>query len=98
MSLVKVGSKNQVIIPKKVRDELGIEPGDYVEISFEKNRAVITRKKLIDDIPYTDEPLGPESQAGLKEALEDVAAGRVSGPYKTAEELQDYLDSLKKRG
>jgi AbrB family looped-hinge helix DNA binding protein len=30
----KVGPKGQVVIPKKLRDELGIEPGDEVVVSL----------------------------------------------------------------
>lgn len=97
MPLVKVGSKHQVVIPKDVRTKMGVKPGDYVEISFNRNQAVIKRKKVVDDFPYTDEPLGPETQAALRQALKDVAEGRVYGPFKTAEEVQAHLDSLKKR-
>ena len=31
----KVGPKGQVVIPKKFRDELGIEHGDEVEVSLD---------------------------------------------------------------
>ncbi|NDA38096.1 MAG: AbrB/MazE/SpoVT family DNA-binding domain-containing protein, partial [Acidimicrobiia bacterium] len=37
----KVGPKGQVVIPKKFRDELGIEPGDEVEVSLSENGVLI---------------------------------------------------------
>ncbi|MDA2955696.1 MAG: AbrB/MazE/SpoVT family DNA-binding domain-containing protein [Actinomycetota bacterium] len=37
----KIGPKGQVVIPKKFRDELGIEPGDEVEVSLSENGVLI---------------------------------------------------------
>ena len=37
----KVGPKGQVVIPKKFRDELGIEPGDEVVVSLSGNGVLI---------------------------------------------------------
>ena len=37
----KVGPKGQVVIPKKFRDELGIEPGDVVVVSLSENGVLI---------------------------------------------------------
>ena len=37
----KVGPKGQVVIPKKFRDKLGIEPGDEVVISLTENGVLI---------------------------------------------------------
>jgi AbrB family looped-hinge helix DNA binding protein len=37
----KVGPKGQVVIPKKIRDELGIEPGDEVIVSLSDNNIII---------------------------------------------------------
>ena len=37
----KVGPKGQVVIPKKFRDELGIEPGDEVTVSLSENGVLI---------------------------------------------------------
>ena len=86
MPLVKVGPKHQVVIPKEVRDKLGVQPGDYVEVAFKRNQAVIKRKKIVDDFPYTDEPIGPETEAGIREALQEVKEGKVFGPFRNMEE------------
>ena len=37
----KVGPKGQVVIPKRFRDELGIEPGDEVVVSLSENGVLI---------------------------------------------------------
>ena len=86
MPVVKIGPDNKVSIPKDVLDRLGAKPGDLVQAKFER----------VVDVPYTDEPIGPETQAGIEEGLKDVEEGRVSGPFRGAQEIQAHLDSLKK--
>lgn len=93
MPLVKVGSKHQVVIPKNVRQRLGVAPGDYVEIVFERNTARIKPKKLVDR--EADEPIGPKTKAAIRRALKEVRKGKSQGPIKTEEELQRFLDRLK---
>ena len=97
MALVKIGTKHQIVIPKAVFAKMGLAPGDYVDVSANRGHAVIKRKKAVDDFPETDEPLGPKLRASINRALKDVEAGRVSGPFRTMDELQAHLDSLKKR-
>lgn len=87
MALVKVGSKHQVVIPKDVFAKLGLAPGDYVEVSFRKNEAVIKRKKFVDDFPFTDEPIGPKTRAKIAQGLKELAEGKAYGPFRTAQEL-----------
>lgn len=41
----KVGSKGQVTIPKQVRDDLGITPGDQLVFRIEPHRAVMARTR-----------------------------------------------------
>jgi len=96
MPLVKVGSKHQVVIPKNVRDQLGVKPGDYVEMTYKKNQAVLKRKKIVDDFPITDEPIGPKSRAGIRQGLKEMRQGKVGPRLKTKKELQEYLDDLKR--
>lgn len=81
MPVVKIGSDNKVSVPKEVLERLGVKPGDFVQAEFER----------VEDVPYTDEVLGPEARAALREAQEDVKAGRVHGPFDSAEEAIAHL-------
>ncbi len=96
MPLVKVGSKHQVVIPKNVRDMLGIAAGDYVEISFDRGRAVLVRKKLVDDIPLTTEKLGPKTKASIRRGRQEVRQGKAGPPLRGKKQIQGHLDALKK--
>ncbi len=73
MSAVKIGVSRQVVIPKKIHDQLGLRPGDYLEVELKKNRVVMTPKSLV--------------EKRLAEGLEDLAKDRVHGPFDSATEL-----------
>src|SRR5581483_4832317 len=51
MALVTVKNKYQVVIPRSVRQELGIETGDVLEAKVERGKLTYTRKTVIDRIP-----------------------------------------------
>ena len=70
MHVVKVGSSRQVAIPKAVHDQLGLSPGDYLEVEVRGNQLILTPKQLVDK--------------RLVEADEDIRKGRVHGPYTSA--------------
>ena len=70
MPAVKVGVSRQVAIPKKLHDELGLSPGDYLEVELKDGRLVLTPKQLI--------------EKRLAEGLADIKDGRVRGPFGTA--------------
>lgn len=59
----KVGPKGQVVIPKNFRDELGIEPGDEVEVSLSENGV------LIQSVHTTKTLRGIFSGSGMLEML-----------------------------
>ena len=50
MIVVKVTSKGQVTIPKKVRDWLGVHPGENV--GFEEREGVIVITKAVTKSPF----------------------------------------------
>ena len=94
MPISKLGQRRQVVIPKQIWDELGLETGDYVEVQRVKGTVVITPKKLVD----RDEELTPAQRAvideRLAEAEADIQAGRVSGPFTTIDELTRHLNTV----
>jgi AbrB family looped-hinge helix DNA binding protein len=42
----RVGPKGQVVIPKAIREELGIEPGDEVDVERRRAEVVIRRHRI----------------------------------------------------
>jgi AbrB family looped-hinge helix DNA binding protein len=48
MSLVKVKRFSQVTIPADIRKKAHLEQGDFVEVSFDSNRIILTPKRVSD--------------------------------------------------
>lgn len=44
----KVGQKGQVVIPKAIRDQVQLHPGDEVEVGMQDNRIIITARRHAD--------------------------------------------------
>jgi len=50
MPTATITSKGQITIPKKIREKLGLKPGDKLDFEVEDNRSIyIKRKKSIDE-------------------------------------------------
>lgn len=64
----KVGIKGQVVIPKAIREEIGIEPGD--EVAFEADGAEVRIRRAADD---------PEVRAREIRALRGIWADTAGG-------------------
>jgi AbrB family looped-hinge helix DNA binding protein len=86
MTLSKITRNYQVSIPKNVREALSLTEGDYLEVEERDGEIVMIPKRLID----ADQAWfwTPEWQAGERAAEEDIRGGRVSGPFKTVEEMK----------
>lgn len=77
MPAVKIGVNRQVVIPKKIHDQLDLAPGDYLEVELRNNRVIMTPKALV--------------EKRLAEGLLDVKKGRVLGPFRTAKSAMRAL-------
>jgi len=89
MSLIQVREKAQITIPSKIRKELGIKKGDYLEIVKEDDRIVIIPKILIEK---TSVNLSAKGEEMLKEAIDDVKKGKV----KINDNLTHLINDLHK--
>lgn len=81
-SAVKIGVSRQVVIPKKIHDELGLAPGDYLEVELQGDRVILTPKALV--------------EKRLAEGLYDIRNGRVHGPFSSASALIRSIRKTKK--
>ena len=88
MPLTKVGPKYQVTIPKEAREAIGLSVGDLVEATTTKEGVLLRPKIVVDK--------HPEVEARLREAEEDIKAGRVYGPFRSVAEMRRSLRGLKK--
>ena len=70
MELVTVKTKYQVTIPRKLREELGIDTGDLLEAEVQDGKIVLTPKEVID----RDAAFARMEEIG-KEAREAVGGG-----------------------
>lgn len=91
MPLTRISPKRQITIPASIFKSLELNPGDYLEAKTEDNKISLVPQKLI-----------PKDQAWFwtkgwqrkeKEAESDITAGKLSGPFKSANELLSALKS-----
>ena len=91
MPTTKVTRHGQITLPASVRERLGIEEGDLVEIDVEDERAVLVPKKLVDKSQayfWTR-----RWQEGERAADEDIKAGHVK-TFDSVDELIRDLDKV----
>jgi len=86
MSAVKIGMSRQVVIPKKIHDELGLMPGDYMEVELQEGKVILTPKTLMDK----------KIEKRLDEGLEHLKRGRTYGPFDSAKDMIRSLRDSKK--
>ena len=69
MAIVTVKKKYQVVIPQRVREEIGVDVGDILEAKAERGRIVLEPRAIVD--------------RGIAESIEEFKAGRGYGPFET---------------
>jgi AbrB family looped-hinge helix DNA binding protein len=81
--VVKIGRSRQVVIPKRIHDQLGLAPGDYLAVELEGDRVVLTPQAFV--------------EKRLAEGIEDIRRGRVHGPFQSMPSLIRALRKSAKR-
>src|SRR6266571_8588155 len=84
MPIGKIGQRRQVVIPKEIFDALGLQTGDFVEVTQVKRTVVIKPKKLVD----ADDVLTPEEEATVRKGEAQLRRGE----YVTLEDLEHDMD------
>ncbi len=72
MELVTVKTKFQIVIPRSIREQAGVDIGDLLEAKVEGGKITFSPKSVVD--------------RHLAEGLEDLKMGRTHGPYGSAKE------------
>lgn len=91
MPRVKLGARRQITIPQETLKRLGLKPGEEFElVESQKTIVLVPRKHIPKDQRwyYTD-----QWQQMMREAFEDLKAGRLAGPFESAEDLIKDLRS-----
>jgi len=87
--LIKVQRKGQVTIPSRLRVQLGLADGDFVEARAHRGRIVLTPRRMADREYSPDQRRVIDARLARAEA--DIKAGRVSKAYSDHEEFTTDL-------
>jgi len=90
-----VDSKGRILIPKEVRERLGITPGTEVEVREEGGKAIIEPEKDPEDILKRMERLVAETSADRGETtpLPDEGVETTLDAMRTAQTVRDRFGS-----
>lgn len=84
MTASKLGQRRQVVIPRDICEQLGLQVGDYVEVDVQGGTVIITPKKLVD----ADAVLTAEEEVLVRKGREELKRGE----YVALEALDHELD------
>jgi AbrB family looped-hinge helix DNA binding protein len=73
MPIVTVKNKFQIVIPQRVREQIGVAVGDLLEAKVERGKITLTPKSVVD--------------RGIAASLAEFAAGESHGPFSTHDEF-----------
>jgi AbrB family looped-hinge helix DNA binding protein len=84
MPVSKLGKRRQVVIPKEIFDQLGLQIGDYLEAKVEDGKLVYIPKQLVD----RDDLLTSEDEESLRRGLTELERGETSDWEEVKERLK----------
>ena len=77
--MITISSKGQVVIPKKIREEADLKPGDQLLVEWDGNELIfqkVTDKKAKPDVQLVRELLGKYETAEANSGGNDVRKWR----------------------
>ena len=83
MAIVTIKKKFQVVIPRSVREKIGVNVGDFLEAKVERGKITFTPKSLLD--------------REIEQSLEDYRQGRFYGPFDSHEAMVASLHEEMRR-
>ncbi len=83
-ALSRIGQRRQVVIPKRIFEELGLEEGDFMEVTAERGRVSMKPKKLVD----ADEVLTPHDERKIRRGETQLKRGQ-SKPWGSVKHALD---------
>lgn len=89
MALTRIGPKHQITIPQEVFEQLGLQPGDFLEVQVRDEALYLIPQKLVprDQAWFWSK----EWQEREQEADEEIAKGELSGPFESVDGLIRHL-------
>lgn len=74
--VTKVSSEGQITIPEEIRECLGIEPDDTVELSYEDGQVVLRKRRLLslEELKGILPPLEIDPDEAIRLAKEEYIA------------------------
>ncbi|MHB8994843.1 MAG: AbrB/MazE/SpoVT family DNA-binding domain-containing protein [Armatimonadota bacterium] len=90
MTAIRVKDKAQITLPVRIRKALGIKEGDYLTVSLEGGKVVLTPQVMLDKLP--EATLSAEGKRMVEEAQEDVREGRT----EEFDNMQSLIEELKR--
>lgn len=102
-TLVKIHRNGQMTLPSRLRSAVGVGEGDLVEATIRRGKIVLTPKLIIDRsrFPNADDEYTPAQRriidARLAKSDADIRAGRLYGPFNSAEEMAVSIEAQIKK-
>ena len=89
MATARIGPKHQITIPQEAFQQLGLRPGDVLEVQVRDNTLHLVPQALVprDQAWFWTK----EWQEKEREADEAIAEGEVSDLFETADDLARHL-------
>ena len=91
--MAKVDSKGRVVLPKELRDRLGISPGTEVELREADGQVVIEPERDPEDIVARTEELLEDAARGQTRSVADTADIEDPHARKHAETIRRQAES-----